>query len=58
MKHFVIFKKQPGEIKNAYSLVDDQTLPTIPKDIVLKVVDVEDKAYTKEELEVILTNNL
>jgi hypothetical protein len=51
MMNLVIFKKQKGEKTNAYSLVNDELLKTIPKDIVLKVKKVEDKLYSKEELE-------
>jgi len=51
MKNFVIFKKQKGEKINAYSVVDDATLKTIPKDIIQSVKKVEDRLYSKEEME-------
>lgn len=53
MKIFVVFKKQEGEITNAYSLVDSETFSTIPQEIVLATKEIEDKLYSKEELEVI-----
>ena len=58
MKIFLIFKKQPGEKTNAYSLVTPKILLTIPESIILKEIEVEDKLYTKEELEVLLNTNL
>jgi hypothetical protein len=58
MKKFVIFNKQPGEITNAYSLVTPEILATIPQDIIFKVVDVEDKLYTKDEFISLLNANL
>ena len=58
MKKFVIFKKQQGEITNAYSVVTSEILATIPVDIIQKVVDVEDKLYSKEELEKLLKENI
>ena len=51
MNKLVIFKKQKGEKVNAYSLVNDEILKNIPQDIILKIVDVEEKSYSKEELE-------
>jgi len=58
MKNFVIFKKQKGELTNAYSLVTTEILTTIPKEIIHKVVDVKDKLYTKEEFIGLLNTNL
>lgn len=52
MKTFVVFKKQPGEVVNAYSLVDSDTLKTIPKAVILKTKKVEDRLYSKEEFEI------
>lgn len=52
MKTFVVFKKQPGELINAYSLVDSETLKNIPKKIILKTMEVEDRLYSKDEFEV------
>lgn len=49
---FVVFKKHPEEIVNAYSLVDEETFHTIPSDQVQasKELDVpEDKLYSSEE---------
>ena len=54
MKIFVVFKKQVGEITNAYSLVTPKIYATIPKDIILARVEVEDKLYTKEDLQKLL----
>ena len=48
---FVVFKKQEGELVNAYSLVDSDTLSTIPQDIIHAKKEVENKLYSKEELE-------
>jgi len=58
MKKFVIFNKQKGELTNAYSLVTPEILLTIPKEIIYKVVDVEDKLYTKDEFISLLNANL
>ena len=58
MKKFVIFKKQKGEITNAYSLITSEILATIPQNIIYKVVDVEDKLYTKDEFISLLNTNL
>lgn len=58
MKIFVIFKKQPGEKTNAYSIITPKILLTIPKSIILREIEVEDKLYTKEELETLLNANL
>lgn len=33
---FVVFKKQEGEIENAYSIVDEETYKTIPTDVILR----------------------
>ena len=51
MKIFVVFKKQEGEITNAYSLVDEATLVNIPQDIIHAKKEVEDKLYTTQEFE-------
>lgn len=53
MKTLVIFNKQKGEIVNAYSLVDSQTLKTIPQEIIYKTKKVEDRLYSSEELSII-----
>ena len=58
MKKFVIFKKQQGEITNAYSVVTPEILATIPVDIIQKTIDIEDKLYSKEELEKLLKENI
>ncbi len=58
MKNFVIFNKQKGEKTNAYSLVSEVTLLSIPKNIILKIVKVEDKLYSKEELEILRNKNI
>lgn len=53
-KIFVVFKKQPQEVVNAYSLVDEATFLTIPSDIVQakKELDVaDDKLFTTQEYE-------
>lgn len=51
MKIFVVFKKQEGEIKHSYSLVDENMLPNLPQDQILTKKEVEDKLYSTEELE-------
>lgn len=51
MLHFVVHTKQEGEITNAYSLVDDGVLKLIPKEAIHATKDVEDRLYTKEEME-------
>lgn len=59
MENFVIFKKQEGEIVNAYSLVDDETLSTVPKDIIHKVIKVENgHDMGKDEFEKLRDENL
>jgi len=58
MNKFIIFKKQEGEIENSYSLVNEDIIKTIPTEIIYKVVDVEDKLYTKEELEELRKENV
>lgn len=50
MKIFVVFKKQEGEIVNAYSLVEDTMIPTLPQDQIHAQKEVEDKLYSTEEL--------
>lgn len=57
-KIFVVFKKQSWEKVNAYSLVDKETFGTLPVDIVHKSQEVEDKLYTKEELEKLRDENV
>lgn len=51
MLHFVVHTKQEGEITNAYSLVDDDVLKLIPKEAIHAVKAVEERLYTKEEME-------
>lgn len=51
MKTFVVFKKQEGELVNAYSLVDADILATIPEDLIQAKKEVEDKLYTSAEFE-------
>lgn len=48
---FVVFKKQDGELVNAYSVVSKETFLTISSAIVQASKEVENKVYTKEELE-------
>ena len=51
MKHyFVLFKKQEGEIGNAFSVVNEVILKTIPTTIIKKKKEVPNKLYTKDEL--------
>lgn len=50
-KYLVIFRKQEGESKNAYSLVDEQTLSSIPPHIIHKKTEVKDRLYSDQELE-------
>ena len=56
--NLVIFKKQQGEIVNAYSLVNDNVLSSIPKNIILKIIKIENRLYSKEELEKLRDKNL
>lgn len=58
MNKLVIFKTQVEEIENAYSLVNEEILKSIPLEIIHKVVNVEDKLYTKEELEQLRKENV
>ena len=52
MKYFfVVFKKQPQEITNAYSLVDENILLTIASDLIQVKKEVENKLYTTQEFE-------
>ena len=52
MKHyFIVLKKQQGELLNAYSIVDEEILATIDPNTIKAKVEVEDKQYSKEELE-------
>lgn len=50
-KYLVIFRKQEGETKSAYSVVDEQTLKFIPTQIIQKKTEVADRLYSNEELE-------
>lgn len=53
-KIFVVFKKQPQEVVNAYSLVEEETLSTIPSDIIQAKKEIEvadDKLFTPQEYE-------
>lgn len=48
----VVFKLQPGETTNAYSLVDEGILRKIPPEIILKTQAVDtDIVPTKEKCE-------
>lgn len=49
--YFVVFKKQPSEITNSYSIVDEKTLLTIPSAIIHGKKEIENKIYLKGELE-------
>ena len=51
MKYFIVFKKQEGEQTHPYSLVDFNTLQTIPQDIIFKQKEVADRLYSTEELD-------
>lgn len=51
MKTFVVFKMQPGEFKNAYSLVDSEILKTISPDLIHAKKEVPNKLYSTQELE-------
>lgn len=51
---FIVFKLQPGEIKNAYSLVTASTVSQIEENnpgVILAKKEVENKLYSTEELE-------
>lgn len=53
MKHyFVLFKLQPGEFGNAYSLVNEITLKNIPVNIIKAKKEVPNEIYSKEQLKV------
>lgn len=51
MLHFVVHTKQEGEIKNAYSLADDDVLDLIPQETIHAIKEVEERLYTEEEME-------
>jgi len=57
-KTLVIFRKQVGEKMNAYSLIDDELISTLPEYIILKTVKVFDRLYTKEEFEKMVEGHL
>ena len=50
-KIFVVFKKHPQEVVNAYSLVTEDIFLGIPSDTVLASKEVEDKLYSSQEFE-------
>lgn len=58
MQIFVVFKKQAWEKVNSYSLVTPEILLTIPPEIIHNKKNVEDRKYSKEELENIRTSLL
>jgi hypothetical protein len=41
-RYFVLFKRQKGQKTDAYSVVNEDTLNTIPKDIIKEVKEVPD----------------
>lgn len=51
MKIFLVHKKQSWEKVHAYSLVDKSALSTVNPALIHKTKEVEDKLYTKEQLE-------
>lgn len=50
-KYIVVFKKQPWEKVNSYSIVSESLLSGIDTDIILGKKVVENRLYSKEELE-------
>lgn len=50
-KIFIVFKKQPEEVINAYSLVDEDILQGIPQETILAKKEVPQKLYTSQEFE-------
>ncbi len=49
--YFTVFKKQPGEIVNAYSLIPKDLIKGIDQSTILKKKLVDDNLYSKQELE-------
>lgn len=51
MKYFfILFKKRSEEKSNAYSLINEQILNDVPKNIIKATKEVPNKLYTKDEL--------
>lgn len=50
-QYFIVEKLKPGEIVQAYSIVDEETLKDIDSNIIHAKLEVKDKLYTKEDLE-------
>lgn len=49
--NFVLFKRQKWEKTNAYSLVSDSLLETIPADVIEVTKKIDPRPYSKLELE-------
>jgi len=49
--YFTVFKLQPGELVNAYSLISKDLIKRIDQSTILKKKLIDDKLYSKEELE-------
>jgi len=49
--YFLVFKLELGELTNAYSIVSEDILASIDPAIILNKKIINDKLYSKEELE-------
>lgn len=52
--YFVLFKRQAGQTKDSFSLVDSETYKSIPKKIIADQKRVPNKLYSKEEMKKLL----
>lgn len=49
--NFVVFIKRQGDYSNPYSLVSDEILSTIPKEVIFKIMKIGDPStLTKEQM--------
>lgn len=58
MKKLLIFKLREGITKNEYSYMSEEAAKTIPQDIIEKTIDLEDRLYSKDELETLRDQNI
>lgn len=57
MKYLIVLHKLPGDLEHPYSIVDENILKSIKKDLIYKKKKLDDVLYTKQELEA-LRNSL
>lgn len=50
MKHFVLFKRQEGQLAHAYSVVSTETLEKLPKDIIKATKEIGELEIVPKEL--------